>query len=202
MWSAAILAGGRAERLGGLNKATLRLHDESILDRQLAVLGGITDRIVLIANDPEPYRPRGLPMIADLVAGAGPLGGVYTAISASPTDLTLVVACDLPFLTAAFLLHLVSRAVAVDAVVPRTADGVHPLCAVYTRACLVPIQRRLDERRLKVADLLSDLSVAEVGPGEVSRFDADGTLLLNVNTPEDYLLALAKLRLKPPRGRP
>ena len=52
LWTAAIVAGGVASRLGGRAKSTLPLGHGSILDRQLAVLRPLTDRILVVANDP------------------------------------------------------------------------------------------------------------------------------------------------------
>ena len=71
----------------------------------------------------------------------GALGGIYTAIARSPHERTLVVACDMPFLSAPLLEHM--SAVDADLVIPRTARGYEPLCAIYTRACLEPIRERL-----------------------------------------------------------
>src|SRR4029453_15420203 len=68
----------------------------------------------------------------DLVPDAGALGGLYTAIQAAGTSRTLVIACDLPFLTRAFLSRLVADGDDVDVVLPRTADGFQPLCATYS----------------------------------------------------------------------
>jgi molybdopterin-guanine dinucleotide biosynthesis protein A len=106
--SAAILAGGQATRFGGRNKASLRVGQAVVLERQLAVLRRVVDRIVIIANDAMPYESYGVPIIPDLAPGAGALGAVYTAIQSSPAAQTLVVACDMPFLSAAFLAHLIA----------------------------------------------------------------------------------------------
>ena len=73
-----------------------------------------------------------------------------------------------------------------DAVVPRTDRGYHPLCAVYGRACLPAVERRLAERRLKMLDLLHDLRVREVTADELGRFGDCDRLLANVNTPAEY----------------
>jgi molybdopterin-guanine dinucleotide biosynthesis protein A len=102
----------------------------------------------------------------------------------------LVVACDMPFLTAPFLGRLVAECVDVDAVVPRTADGFHPLCAVYAQSAAAAIQRRILSGQLKVVDALADLAVREIGPEEITPYDPDGTLLVNINTPDDYQRAL------------
>ena len=69
---------------------------------------------------------------------------------------------------------------------PRTDRGYHPLCAVYRRACLPVVVRRLAERRLKMLDLLQDLRVCEVTAGDLDRFGNCDRLLANVNTPAEY----------------
>src|SRR5918999_3187116 len=105
MWTGAILAGGRARRLGGLNKAALTLHPggASVLDRQLARLSRVVDRTIIVANDADRFSEAGVPVIADLIPETGALGALYTAVHSSPTDWTLVVACDMPFVSEALL---------------------------------------------------------------------------------------------------
>ena len=102
MWTAAIIAGGRAQRLGGLDKSDLVVGGRRIIDRQVSVLGHVAEHILIVSNDHYRFRSAGLRVCADLVPGAGPLGGLYTALVRSPTVRTIVVACDLPFLTVAF----------------------------------------------------------------------------------------------------
>jgi len=69
MWTGAILAGGHARRLGGLNKAGLILQPggASVLDRQLTRLRRVVDRTIIIANDAERFSGSGLPVIPDVV---------------------------------------------------------------------------------------------------------------------------------------
>ena len=128
--------------------------------------------------------------VPDLLPGSGPLGGIYTAIRAATRGRVLVVACDMPYLTAPFLGRLVAECVGVDAVVPRTADGLHPLCAVYAQSAAAAIHRRIMDGQLKVVDALADLSVREIGAEEITPYDPDGTLFVNINTPDDYQRAL------------
>lgn len=192
MHTAAILAGGRGRRLGGIDKSALvipGLGGLRLIDHQLALLGRVADHLLIVANQPERYTTLGVPVVADLVPEAGALGGLHTAIAASPTAQTLIVACDMPFLTEAFLRHLVDAGGDVDAAVPRSAGRYHPLCASYGRACLEPLARRLEARRLKVIDFLSDVRLREIGQDELAAFDPDGTLFFNVNTPQDLTTA-------------
>jgi molybdopterin-guanine dinucleotide biosynthesis protein A len=201
--TAAILAGGQARRLGGVDKSALVIGNARIIDRQLAVLQQVADRVFIVGGDAERCRslditvqgrgPTPAWVVPDLVPGAGALGGIYTAVTASPDEQTLVIACDLPCLTALFLRHLVAAGRESDLAIPRTDDGYQPLCASYSRACLEPIRRRIETGSLKAADLVHDVRVREIGPDEIARFDPAGTLFLNINTPDDYARARALL---------
>ena len=186
MRTAAIIAGGRARRLGGLAKSDLVIGGRRIIDRQLSVLGHVAEHILIVSNDHHNLRASGLRVCADLTPDVGPLGGLYTALVRSPTAQTIVVACDLPFLTVSFLRYLVARAGGADAAIPRTAAGTQPLCAVYDQSCLEPIRARLGRRELRVSALRDAVRVTEIGPSEIAPFDPDGTLFFNVNTLDDY----------------
>lgn len=184
---AAILAGGRARRLGGRDKSSLHVGRASIFDRQLAALGGVADRIFVVTGDPARYRDRGVQAVTDLLPGAGALGGIYTALATATTDHVLVVACDLPFLTASFLGHLVALAEpGDDAVVPRGRDGWQPLCAVYHRRLMVRVRQRIETGRLKVVESLALWRVREFGPDAIADNDPDGMLFCNVNSPAEW----------------
>ncbi len=190
LWTAAIVAGGAASRLGGRDKSMLPVGNRSILDRQLAALRPLTDRILIVANDPDRFGHAPPPVVRDLVSGAGALGGIYTALRSATTEYVLVIACDLPFLTARFLEHLADSAPGFDLTIPRSPDGLQPLCAMYSRACLEPIRARIAEMTLGIQDLAAEVRTREIGPGELAAYDPDGLLFFNVNTPADYDRAL------------
>jgi molybdopterin-guanine dinucleotide biosynthesis protein A len=183
--AAAILAGGRARRFGGTVKSTLVLDGARIIDRQIAELRKVADPIFIIAPDPAPFASLGLAVHSDIMPDCGALGGIYTAIIRSPRPRTLVVAGDLPFLSAALLERLVRRTDA-DLVVARGPRGYEPLCAVYSTACAEPIRRRLENGALKAAVLPEGVRVEELGPELLAAYDPDGLLFVNVNTPHDY----------------
>jgi molybdopterin-guanine dinucleotide biosynthesis protein A len=191
--AAAILAGGRATRFDGRDKSALTLGTGRFLDRQIAALRSVADDVLIVTSQPDRYGSSGVRVVADAIEGAGALGGIYTALVASSAPQVLVVACDMPFLTAAFLAHLARAGRDADIAIPRTGAGYEPLCASYARTCLAPIKARLDRGRLKVVDLVqAGLRVRELGPAELARFDPDAALFLNVNTPDDYDLAVRK----------
>jgi molybdopterin-guanine dinucleotide biosynthesis protein A len=91
MWTAAILAGGRARRPGGLDKSALPVGDRSVLDRQLGMLHTLTPHILIVGHDDRRYREAGVSVVVDRIAG-GSLGGLYTALMAAPTQQIIVMA--------------------------------------------------------------------------------------------------------------
>jgi len=204
LWTAAILAGGRARRFGGRDKSGLVLAGRTILDRQLAELRPLAARILLVCGPRLPASPPpGVAVVKDRVHGAGVLGAIYTALLESATPLTAVVGCDMPFVSGRFLAHLAETAGDADVVLPRTRDGYEPLCAIYARRAAASILHRLDAGALKVTDLVGTLRVREIGPDEIAPYDPDGTLFLNVNAPDDYRRALAWAnRTGPSPGQP
>jgi molybdenum cofactor guanylyltransferase len=188
METAAILAGGRARRLGGRDKSRLLVGGRTILDRQLEALQGLVSRVVIVADEPARFAGAGVPVVADAVPGCGSLGGIYTAVTAAAGPV-LVLACDMPFVTAPFLARVIEAGREADVAIPRTRDGYHPLCACYAPSCAVHLMRRIERRALRVVDLLADVRVCELGPDEIAPFDPDGLLLLNVNTAADLARA-------------
>ena len=192
MWTGAILAGGRSRRLAGRNKAALKIGDATVLDRQLASLRGVVDRTIIVAGDAAPFAWTGLPVIPDLRPGDGALGALRTAVHAAQTDRTLVMACDMPFVTEALLGYLVDAGRAADIAIPRTRRGYEPLCATYSRRCADEMARLIAERRFKLSEvaLIPGLIIRELGPDELRPFGPEELLFFNINTSDDYARAI------------
>ena len=192
MSTAAILAGGRALRFGGRPKLLLPLGGQRIVDRLLAVLRAVADQVFIVANDSEPYAGLGVPVQPDVLAGAGPLGGVHAALRRSRSPRTLVVAGDMPFLSAPFVDHLLHAGGAVDVSVPRYGrrlsaalrllpSVVHPGPRAPNRGGDAAGARRRCRK-------CGDTSWARTSS---RRSTPMGTLFFNVNTPAGHARALA-----------
>jgi len=203
--SAAILAGGQATRFGGRDKGTLLVDGRTIHDRQVAELSSLTDDILIVGVDVarrlaearvdhgraeaarlQPSEPTAPRQVADIVPGCGPLGGLHAALTEARGNAVFLVACDMPYITAPFVAYLLSLACDAEIVVPQTERGYHPLCAVYTRACLAPVAARLGERRLRLRELVGVVPTRVVSAEEIDRFGDPHLLLANVNTPAEY----------------
>jgi molybdopterin-guanine dinucleotide biosynthesis protein A len=184
--AAAILAGGQARRFGGRDKSRLVVGGRTIIVRQIEVLQRVTPEILIVAMDAGRFVDLALPVHADVIPGAGAMGGLLTALEAASTDLVIVVACDLPFLDEGMLRRLVELSAAGDGAWVRTPGGVEPLLACYRREARATIRAEIENRRLKLADLGSRLRMAELDADQLARFGAPGRLLANINTPDDY----------------
>jgi molybdopterin-guanine dinucleotide biosynthesis protein A len=181
--SAAILAGGQATRFGGLDKSALTVDGRTILDRQVAELSPLTSDLLIVGERTHHAAAR---TIADVVPGCGPLGGLHAALTHARGNAVFLIACDMPYVTTAFIAHLLQFASEADIVVPQTERGYHPLCAVYTRACLEPVARRLADRQLRIRELVADMRTHVVTAEEIDRFGHRHRLLANVNTPAEH----------------
>jgi molybdopterin-guanine dinucleotide biosynthesis protein A len=129
-----------------------------------------------------------LPAIADRYPGEGPLGGILTALHHTSADWNLIVACDMPEISAIFLAGLVDRAAQspADVLLPFDGEGrPQPLCAVYHRRALAVLLQHFSNGVRKVTAALAGLSVERLAVAELSLFQ-------NVNTPEDWAAYGAK----------
>jgi molybdopterin-guanine dinucleotide biosynthesis protein A len=92
----------------------------------------------------------------------------------------------MPFISAPLLTRLAALGADADVALPRDPGGRHPLCASWSRRVAGRLRANIDAGRLRVHDALDGLDVRELGPDELAELDPDHTVLLNVNTPEDY----------------
>jgi molybdenum cofactor guanylyltransferase len=180
---AAILAGGKSSRMG-TNKALLELNGKKVIEHVVAAVQRVADEVLLITNTPEEFAFLKLPMFRDEIQGIGPLGGIYSALRKCTTSHCLIVACDLPFLSEPLLRFLSENAGSDEVFAIDSGNGVEPLCAVYSKACLPAIEKQMAQQQYKVADLLAKVQA------RVVRFDASYSfyspqLFYNVNTPEE-----------------
>lgn len=197
--AAAIIAGGPARRLGGAAKPFLEVGGRAVADRQLEVLRPLFGRILAVAADPAPWHARGLEVVADRVAGAGPLAGLSAALTAvaAEADAVVCVAGDLPFLSAALLAAVRDEAPAADAVAPRPGGRAEPLCARYATRLRAAVDARLAEGKLALHELLAASATVWLDEPALARLDPGGNSFFNLNTPDDLRRAEEIARLRP-----
>jgi molybdopterin-guanine dinucleotide biosynthesis protein A len=182
----AIIAGGPARRLGGVAKPFLTVGGRTIAERQLEILRATFPRVLVVANDPTPWASLGVEVVPDRVAGAGPMGGIQAALTATgDCDAVVCVGGDLPFVEPALLAALRDRPDGAAAVAARTPLGLEPLCARYARTLLPEIDARLGAGTLAMHTMLEQIAVEWIDGSELAALDPDGRCFFNINTPDD-----------------
>lgn len=182
----AINAGGQSRRMGR-DKSFVMLGSRSSIEHVLARARSFGPYdVMLITNSPDDYAQFDLPTFSDVIPDKGPLGGIYSALHHSPTEYTLVLPCDTPFLAPALFRYMIGLAQPPHDVIVPSVDG-YPqgLHGIYRRTCREPILRQLEQDRLKVIGFYDEVNVRYVAESEYGEFDPDGRSFFNINTPDD-----------------
>ncbi len=180
-----LVAGGRAERLGGRAKSLLRVGGETIASRSVALLRAIFGDVRVVANDPSPWAGLGVPVLPDLFPGKGAPGGIHAALSASPTGWIFAAACDMPFLSADAIRFLAGLRQGASAVVVEWGGRLEGMHAFWSREALPGMGRLLRAGNPSVRELARAVGARVVPEEAFRRVDPEGRSLENVNTPAD-----------------
>ena len=194
MVTGVILAGGKSRRMGQ-NKAFLCLGSDTLIGHVILCLKSITDKLLLITNNPDEYAHLEIEMHNDFIQNAGTLGGIHAGLTHASNEAVICVGCDSPFLKPNLLKYLVSALENYDAVMPLSTkiDNTHKtlqtLCAVYSKRCIPIIEDMLNQSELRVHALQERANVLCISPEKWESYDPDGVSFFNVNTPRDYIHA-------------
>ena len=188
--TAAILVGGQSRRMG-TNRALLTIDPDgsTIVETIARKLGAVADEVVLVGSETAEYAFLDLPQVADMVPGAGALGGIFSALAATARLHVLVVACDLPFVNVNLLRYMASCPRDYDVLVP-ILDQLQPLHAIYARTCLPLVEQSLRSGRYKVTGWFDQANLRTLEHSIIQRYDPTLLSTFNMNTPEN--LAFAK----------
>ena len=180
--AAAIIAGGKATRLGGANKALLVCDGRPVIERQLDVLRPLFEKVIAVTGNPEPFVTRGISCFADLIPDKGAPGGVHSALVHAGAPWLFAVACDMPYLSAEAIERLADLREGYDAVVPVRDSRIEPLHAFYSTSCQGSFEKVLRSSDPSFVQLLAGAKKLLV---EATRLGTTTTFLENVNDPAD-----------------
>lgn len=179
-----ILAGGESRRMG-VDKSQLLLHDRTFTERIAETLFQIADSVALVA--PRVEYP-GLRSVPDVYPRWGALGGLHAALAACNTEWAIVVACDLPFVTAQLFNYLLTLRAHYEAVVPlQSDDRPQPLAALYRiDPCCLRASELIESGQRRPLDLLHAVNTRWVPFTELTNLAQAQSFFVNINTPQDY----------------
>jgi molybdopterin-guanine dinucleotide biosynthesis protein A len=186
----AILAGGRAARLGGRAKGLERVGGVRILDRVADALREACDEVLLVANDDAAaaWLP-GVRIVRDVRPNAGALGGIHAALANAP-DAILALSWDSPFVPGALLRALrdAGELDDADAAVPSSDSpwGFEPLCGWYGPRCRAAVERALDAGEREAGGWQAGVLTLRM---DASAWGDPGWLFFNVNSADDLVHA-------------
>lgn len=170
----------------GSDKALLSFGRQTLLERarQTAAVAGFN---VFIVGPNQRYARFGA-VVEDIYKDCGPLGGIHAALSASQTDLNLMLAVDMPLLNPGFLRWLLAQARSASEriLVPDVLGGPQPLCAVYRREVRGPVEQLLKNAEYKISNLFTTVPTRYISEREVVGAGFSTEMFSNLNTRAEY----------------
>jgi molybdopterin-guanine dinucleotide biosynthesis protein A len=185
MLTVAIQAGGESRRMGQ-DKALIPFLGQPLIQRVVRRLQPIADETVVTTNQPANFAFLGLPLFSDEYPGCGPLGGLFTSLSAASHSAVGIAGCDMPFVSPDLLAYQAQllEAETADIVIPLSKDGYEPLHAVYRReTCLPVVKWALENAQWKLIAWFSKVKVRALTLDECRQYDPTGLAFTNINTP-------------------
>lgn len=173
----------------GTDKGLLRFREKPLVEHALTVMRLVCPRVTIV-GEPEKFSSYAA-VVSDVFPGCGPLGGIHAGLTHSSAELNLFLAVDMPFVSAELLGILFAAAEQSEAlvVVPRTAGGLQPLCAVYRPGFARIAEDALRAGKYKIDAAFAELSVRGIEEAELVASGFSERNFFNVNTPEDWVEA-------------
>ena len=189
--TAIVLAGGKSSRMGR-PKALLPFDNEPLIVHIVRALNRIFAETVVVAASGQEMPSLPATLVRDEMAYQGPVGGITYGLKAAGKKLCFVTSCDVAFLNAPLISHLMSRIPNYHVVVPYWQERLQPLHAAYRRSVLPLLEDQLERGELRPVYLFDRVPTCKIGEDEIRRFDPEGLSFFNMNTPDDYERALQR----------
>ena len=144
----------------GQNKAFLKVGSKLILDRLLEVLKGLFPEILLVTRHPDAYAIPGVTVVTDIFDIRSSLTGIHAGLVHARAKHAFFTACDMPLVKKKMIALLLAQIkLGADAIVPTHGGHLEPLCAIYSKKCLLSIEKQLRKKELRIAKIFEDASV-------------------------------------------
>lgn len=184
--SALILAGGDSRRMGQ-DKAALVLDGKTLLEHVTATMQQVFPKVAVSVR--QLRAGVDAPQVCDGVEASGPLAGLIAGLAQADTPWVFAVACDMPFVTEAVVLHLASCRAGHQAVVPMIGGYPQPLAAFYATGTLAAMRASLAAGDRSLRGVLEKLDVRYVSEAELRECDPQLRSFFDLDTPQDYQAA-------------
>jgi molybdopterin-guanine dinucleotide biosynthesis protein A len=180
----------------GENKAFIKIDGVPIINRIDAILKELFEEVIIVTNERELFEKLDSKIYTDILPNKGALGGLYTGIYFSHFNYSFCVACDMPFINKGLVQFIVKNIGDEDVIVPRTKEGLQPLHALYSKNCLNPIKRIIEQGKYKIMDFYDMVKVRMIEEEDFISLDPSKASFINVNTPEELIWIRGDKELK------
>jgi len=195
--TAIILAGGKSRRMGGDNKAFVKYHEVTLLERALLKTEKFCE--VLIISSEENFddyiawiNDEGsrlslhlkskIRVVKDEIEEKGPLGGIYTGLMHSSCEKSVVMPIDTPLLPVEYFDFLLSKAEKYDGVTAKINGFMQPACAVYNKSVKEKIKNLIRQDVLSLREMIDYLNVLVIEEQDLSTYGLRSQQFMNVNS--------------------
>jgi len=174
-----ILAGGKSSRMGE-DKGLVLLNGKPMIQYVVEALKEVVSDISIISNN-ESYHKFGIPVYSDIIKDKGPVGGIYTGLYYSTTELNFCISCDVPMISSDFIFWLLNRSGNAFVTLPMYKDKVHQIIGVYSKQVLSNFQESVEKGHLKLSQVNNDMA-CEIIDIEKEYANFDELIFSNINT--------------------
>jgi molybdenum cofactor guanylyltransferase len=182
-----ILAGGKSSRMGA-EKGLQELCGKPLIQYAIEALSDLC-KTIIISSSSDAYQSLGYKVVADIIPGIGPMGGIYSTLQKSNTQQNLVLSCDLPFVSAELLSYILQNSKGYKVAIPWLGDQHYePLCGFYHLSVLDQISDYIQNNNYKLPDLFEEISINKLVINNRLEFYTE-SLFLNVNSKHDLATA-------------
>jgi molybdenum cofactor guanylyltransferase len=184
----------------GRDKALIEFEGRPLLLRQLEVARNAgAHQVYISASNNEAYQPLGVSILLDDRPGCGPISGLIAGLRRCSRPLLLVLAVDLPYISAEFLSRLLALCGEQVGVVPRSGSFFEPLAAFYPLAMLTLFEEARDRAELSLQPVLEKGVEKSMLRGYELK-EGERELFRNWNTPGSLRGKAPQVRTRRTRG--
>ena len=163
-----------------------------IMDSIHGIFTDLFEKVIIVAKDPSAFSAWDALIVTDIYTARCPLAGIHSALFYAETDHIFVSASDTPFLKHDIARYIVSAIKpGIEVVIPETRDGIEPLCAVYSKHCLEPIEENLEAGVYKIQSFFRKKRMRILPMESIKAIDSSMESFFNINTPRDLAKARA-----------
>lgn len=203
--AAVILAGGLSKRFGQ-DKCFIRLANKPLILHVVDRISVLVDEIAVVVGSSSQKEmfsaslKSKFKVLVDKLNVHSPLVGVLTGFENLSADYSLLLPCDMPFISRQVATLLLDLCVGKGATIPRWPNGyIEPLQSAYhVKSAINAAQKALGEGKLNLASMIDNISgVRYVSTLVLQQFDPKLLTFFNVNTPADFKRAESMLKTNP-----